>query len=104
MGSDAGIPFNNHGENLAELAHLAGVGMSPEKALIAATGLAAKALGLENITGKVEPGLAADLTIVNSSLLNDVTCLKETGMIDMVVKAGEMVFSKEGECGEAFGI
>ena len=79
MGTDAGIPFDRHGENLAELALLAGVGMSPVKALVCATGLAAKALGLEKVTGRIEPGLAADLVVAGGDVLNDVACLKQAG-------------------------
>ena len=34
MGTDAGTPFNGHGENLKELELLVGIGLSPMEAIL----------------------------------------------------------------------
>jgi imidazolonepropionase-like amidohydrolase len=62
MGTDSGV--GPHGQNLRELELMAGCGMSPAQVLHAATGSAAALCQLTDVTGRVAPGLAADLVTV----------------------------------------
>jgi imidazolonepropionase-like amidohydrolase len=63
-GTDAGTPLNPHGSLVPELRLMVEEGMSPLGALQAATAAAARVLGIEQETGRVAPGLAADLLAV----------------------------------------
>ncbi|HEU5008261.1 MAG TPA: amidohydrolase family protein [Jatrophihabitantaceae bacterium] len=63
MGTDSGV--GPHGQNLRELELMAGCGMSPQSVLHAATGSAAGLCRLGEVTGRVSPGFAADLVVVD---------------------------------------
>ncbi len=63
MGTDSGV--GPHGNNLDELALMAGCGMSPEAVLASATSVAARLCGVGERTGTVREGLAADLLVVD---------------------------------------
>jgi len=62
MGTDSGVA--PHGENLRELALMAGVGMKPAAVLEAATRSAAQLLGVDGERGTIEPGKLADLVAI----------------------------------------
>ncbi|MBM6406102.1 amidohydrolase family protein [Phycicoccus sp. CSK15P-2] len=68
MGTDSGVV--PHGNNLDELALLTGVGLSPERALSAATSEAARLLGVADELGTLEPGKRADLVLVHGDALD----------------------------------
>lgn len=61
METDSGV--GPHGENLDELALMQECGMTPEHVLAAATSEAVRLCGLQGRTGRLEPGLAADLLV-----------------------------------------
>lgn len=63
MGTDAGV--GPHGDNLRELALMAGCGMAPAAVLRAATLDAARLLGVDDSLGSVETGKLADLVVVD---------------------------------------
>jgi imidazolonepropionase-like amidohydrolase len=62
MGTDC--PVAPHGTNLRELELMAGNGMTPSQALVAATSGAAELLGLEGELGSLEPGKRGDVVVV----------------------------------------
>jgi imidazolonepropionase-like amidohydrolase len=62
--------------------------MSAREALVSATIHAADLLGLANETGRIEPGLAADLIAVPGDPLADVTVLQRPRF---VMAAGRVV-------------
>lgn len=64
VGTDAGTPFNSHGEYHVELIELLEAGMALEEVLAAASLNGAKALGLEEQLGNIAVGKVANLTIV----------------------------------------
>ena len=68
MGTDC--PIKPHGTNLRELELLTACGLSPAEALRSGTAVAAELLGLENEIGRVLPGLAADLVVVDGDPLD----------------------------------
>jgi len=70
MGTDAGTPFNRHADAPTELSYLVEHGMSPAGALEAATVNAADLLGLDD-HGRVAPGYAADLVVLEANPLED---------------------------------
>lgn len=72
MGTDAGTPFNFHGDIPEELELMVDYGLSPEAALEAATVNAADLLGLSNV-GLVEAGYRADLVVLDSNPRDDET-------------------------------
>jgi imidazolonepropionase-like amidohydrolase len=68
-GSDAGVgPLKRHGSVVRSVIDLLDAGLSAEQALATATSSAAVACGLERRTGRLAPGLAADLLAVDGDL------------------------------------
>jgi imidazolonepropionase-like amidohydrolase len=54
-------------------AHFAG--LTPVEALRSATSESAQALGIDDLTGTLAPGFAADLVVVDGDPLADLACL-----------------------------
>jgi imidazolonepropionase-like amidohydrolase len=90
-GTDAGTPFNMHGENSGELMRLVEVGHSPMEALQAATQIAAKVIGWENDLGTIEEGKLADLIVVEGNPLEDIGLLLKAEAISLVMQGGKIV-------------
>ncbi|GAA0252257.1 amidohydrolase family protein [Haladaptatus pallidirubidus] len=65
MGTDAGTPFNFHGDIPEELELMVEYGLTPKHALEAATVNAADLLGLSDV-GLVEAGYRADLVVLDA--------------------------------------
>jgi imidazolonepropionase-like amidohydrolase len=85
FGTDAGvIP---HGRNAREFGALVRHGMSPARALRAATVDAASALGLSKRIGRLDPGMTADVIAVDGDPLTDITA---TERVVFVMKAGRV--------------
>jgi imidazolonepropionase-like amidohydrolase len=87
MGTDAGTPFNYHGEIPRELEFMVEYGLSPADALEAATVTAADLLGLDAV-GKIEAGYRANLVVLPENPLQDATAWQEPRE---VLKPGERV-------------
>jgi imidazolonepropionase-like amidohydrolase len=81
-------PFARAG---TELVRLAAHGLHPDEALTAATATAARALGLEDRIGTVEPAKVADLLVVDGDPLTDPAVLVDPDRIWLVVQLGEPV-------------
>jgi imidazolonepropionase-like amidohydrolase len=86
-GTDAGTPFNPHGNAPTEIVRMVEWGLAPLDAFRAATSNAAKLLRLDGV-GVVEKGAAADLVLWEGDPLQD---MKEILSPRMVMKAGEAV-------------
>ena len=88
MGTDSGvIP---HGHNLEELVHLTDIGMSENEAIASGTVKAAEFLGFDNL-GLVKENYIADLILVNSNPLDDVSILSDNDNILKVIQDGIQV-------------
>jgi imidazolonepropionase-like amidohydrolase len=75
MGTDAATPFNRHGENAEELAMMVALGMTPLGAMAAASGVAARALGRDDI-GVLAPGRLADVLVWDGEPSEDIGALQ----------------------------
>ncbi len=90
VGTDAGTPFNYHGESAYELECLVDNGFSSMQAIRAATQVAAEALMLPEL-GTIEAGKIADLVVVDGNPLEDIKILQDRARINKVFKAGEPI-------------
>ena len=90
-GTDAGTPLNPHGSLVPELRLMVQAGMNPGAALHAATGAAARALGLEHEIGRVAPGRAADLLAVAGNPVERIDALDD---VRLVMTGGRVVVNR----------
>ncbi len=86
MGTDSGTPMNFHTEALwREIKAHVDTGMSPQRAIGAATRVNAVILGRGKDLGTIEPGKLADVIVVRGDPLFDITALSS---VEVVVKDG----------------
>lgn len=91
LGTDAGTPFNRHGDNARELALMVKLGASPLDALGAGTRNGAELLGRSDDLGTLERGKLADMVLVRGDVTADITPLCQPQSIRVVVQAGRVV-------------
>ena len=77
-----------HGNNAHELTCLVEAGMTPMQAIVAATGDAAKCVGLHDEIGSIAPGKRADLILVDGNPLHDISILERGKAVKYVMKDG----------------
>ncbi|HEX2893886.1 MAG TPA: amidohydrolase family protein [Marmoricola sp.] len=71
-GADSGVgPLKRHGSVVLSVIDLLLADHTPQEALRTATSAAAAACGLEAVTGRLSPGLAADVLVVDGDLHTD---------------------------------
>lgn len=87
MGTDAGTPFNKHGENARELAYMVEVGLSPVESLKASTAVAADLLDLAD-RGRIAKGQRADLLIVDGDPTRDIARVADKANHRAVIRDG----------------
>jgi imidazolonepropionase-like amidohydrolase len=98
------IPFSTdagifpHGLNAREFAVRAAEGEPPMHAIVAATGLAAEAMGWADRVGTLEPGKYADLIAVAGDPLADITELER---VQFVMKGGVVHRDDRGAAGRS---
>ncbi len=94
MGTDTGVPFTQHGNNLDELVYLVEMGLSPLEAIATATSGAAKLLKLDDRIGSLEPGKLADFVVVDGDPLSDITILQDKSKILVVAVGGQVIIER----------
>lgn len=87
-GTDAGTPFNPHGELVEQLKILSECGMGNLQALKAGTYVSALALWIQDYTGTLKPGKIADILVAKRNPVNDLNMLKN---ILSVWKSGKCI-------------
>lgn len=88
MGTDSGTPMNFHTEALwRELKAHVDLGMTPMEAIVAATRVNARILGLADDLGSIEPGKIADIVVLRGDPRFSITELNEPVI---VVKDGRV--------------
>jgi imidazolonepropionase-like amidohydrolase len=98
-GTDAGTPFNPHGNAPVEVVRMTEWGLDPLEALRCATSNAARLLRLDGAgVGVVEEGAAADLVLWEGNPLDNI---KEILSPRLVVKAGQTVAPSASSTGWA---
>lgn len=85
-GNDAGVDGVPHSAYVGGLETLLLFGFSPEEILVAATSLAAEALGIAAIAGRLAVGMSADLIAVAGDPLEHISALRD---LRLVVARGE---------------
>ncbi len=90
LGDDVGNPNIRPGMPFFELeAFRDEVGLSEHEIIVASTKNAATALGIENVTGTLEPGKRADLLIIGEDPLTDLDALRD---VRIVIKSGRIAY------------
>ncbi len=91
LGTDAGTPFNHHGENAQELERMVAFGMAPMEAIMTSTSAAARLLGLEQDIGAIAEGKQADLLFVEGNPLRNIGVLLQRERVAGVMQRGRFV-------------
>jgi imidazolonepropionase-like amidohydrolase len=76
MGTDAGTPFNMHGNSAIELQLMVEAGMSPMQAIVTSTKNSSELIGVDQQYGTLEVGKFADFLVLNTNPLDDITTLQ----------------------------
>jgi imidazolonepropionase-like amidohydrolase len=86
IGTDSGTPMNFHSEAMwREMKAHVEMGMTPMRAIAAATRINAQIIGKGRELGSIEPGKVADIIVVPGNPLADIALLSR---VDIVVKDG----------------
>ena len=90
MGTDAGTPFNLHGENAMEMSYMVDCGMTATDALTSSTSVAHSLMELDD-RGQIKADFKADMIIVNGNPTEDILMAANAANHRMVVKNGKVV-------------
>jgi len=91
MGTDAGTPFNYHGENAQELERMVALGMTTMEAIVASTATAARLIGIQDSVGRLTRGMEADLVVLKGNPLQRIDVLRDGDRILGVMREGRFV-------------
>jgi imidazolonepropionase-like amidohydrolase len=86
LGTDTGNIFGR-GQNARELEMLVESGLTPAQALLAGTRTGAEALGLERDVGTLDGGKLADILVLASDPLTDITSIRRKENIHHIFKS-----------------
>ncbi len=86
MGTDAGV--GKHGTNAEELQFLTEIGMSTMDAIVATTQVASECIHMAEDIGTLEAGKFADLLVIDSNPLDDISILQDQSRMPLVMIGG----------------
>lgn len=93
MGAGTDVPVDINGVNTHfELEYLVRYGLTPLEAIRVGTYNSARILGMEQITGSIALGLAADLLVVRGNPAEDILALRE---VEAVYQYGGLVHNRQ---------
>jgi len=92
-GTDAGTPYNYHGENSIELELLVEYGLDTHQAFESATTNAADLLGLGSRIGLVREGYDADILLLKKNPLDDIKSFRKS--LVEVIRSGSPILKKK---------
>jgi imidazolonepropionase-like amidohydrolase len=95
MGTDTGVPYTQHGNNLDEIGYLVEMGLTPMEALSVTTIHAAKLLRMDDRIGSLEAGKLADFVVVDGDPLADISILQDKSRILAVAVGGQVLVERE---------
>lgn len=96
LGTDAGTPYNRHGDNATELALMVKLGVTPADALMAGTRNGAELLDRADQIGSIQPDKLADMVLVDGKVLTDITRLCDRASIRLVIQDGAAAHDPRG--------
>ena len=94
MGTDTGVPFTDHGNNLDEVTYLVEMGLTPMEALTVTTFEAAKLLKMSDRIGSLEVGKLADYVVIDGDPLADIKILQDKSRILTVAIGGKTMVER----------
>lgn len=94
MGTDTGVPFTDHGNNLDEVTYLVEMGLTPMEALMVSTFEAAKLLKMSDRIGSLEVGKLADYVVIDGDPLADIKILQDKSRILTVAIGGKTMVER----------
>jgi len=95
MGTDAGTPFNKHGDNARELEFMTEIGIPALDAMRSATSIAAD-LVEPDTRGVIAPGAAADLLLVPGNPVDDISAIADKSRHLLLTKSGRIYRDNRG--------
>jgi imidazolonepropionase-like amidohydrolase len=90
VGASSEPPGLPHGSTWREMMHFVEIGIPPEEAIVAGTQTAAELLGIEDETGTLEAGKAADILVVDGDPLEDIEVFGRESNPALVMKQGSV--------------
>ncbi len=90
MGTDAGTPFNHHGENAQEIGYMVDIGITPTDALTISTGNGAKLMRLSD-RGRIARDMQADLLLVPGNPTQDISNVADHRNHRLIIKNGATI-------------
>ena len=88
-GTDAGTPFNPHGNTTHEIVRMVEWGLTPLKAMRAATSVAADLLRLPDV-GRISEGAVGDVVLYPEDPLEAIEAVLEP---ELVLRDGDVAFA-----------
>ena len=102
MGTDAGTPFNTHGDNARELEYMVDFGVGALDALRFSTASAADLVDLPD-QGRIREGADADMVLVNGNPAEDIKMAARKENHRLVLKGGKPITADTlSQAGSAF--
>ncbi len=95
MGTDTGVPYTQHGNNLDEVVYLVEMGLTPLEAFSVTTIEAAKLLKMDDRIGSLEAGKLADFVVIDGDPLADIGILQDKSRILTVAIGGQTMVERE---------